>query len=124
MKISGVTFDGRGVGFFSEPGRFGLEKMINAARRRKVDGQVFELKWPQGELAVAVQLRIISNSGAAPASEAGPGGAGASGGGNGGGAGGGALRAVALPATVAGTDEAGVAGVSPPVTVVSAGVAR
>ena len=130
VKISGVTFDGRGVGFFSEPGRFGLEKMINAARRRKVDGQVFELKWPQGDLAVAVQLRIISNSGASSAGEVGAGGAGAPGGsagGGGGGPGGGAVRAVALPAVVAGVDEAGVAGaasVAVPVAVVSAGGTR
>lgn len=120
VKISGVTFNGRGVGFFNEPGRFGLEKMINAARRRKVDGQVFELKWPQGDLAVAVQLRIISNSGAAPAGEPGAGGAGAAGG-----SGGGAMRAVALPAVVAGADEAAfVGGVAAPVAVVSAGGAR
>lgn len=124
VKISGVTFDGRGVGFFSEPGRFGLEKMINAARRRKVDGQVFELKWPQGDLAVAVQLRIISNSGASAAGESGAGTAGTAGGG-GGVPGGNAGRAVALPAVVAGTDEAAsVGGVVAPVTLVSAGGAR
>lgn len=98
VKVSGVTFDGRGVGFFNEPGRFGLEKMINAARRRKLDGQVFELKWPQGDVAVAVQLRIVSNSAGGevtPVSVAGAGGLG-----------GGALRAVPLPALVAGGDDA------------------
>lgn len=61
-KVSGVTFDGRPLTFFQEAGRYGLEKMINAAQRRKVDGQVFELKWPQGNLAVALQLRIVSNT--------------------------------------------------------------
>ena len=108
VKISGIAFDGRGVAFFNEPGRFGLEKMINAARRRKVDGQVFELKWPQGDLAVAVQLRIISNSAAGPAGEPAAGGGAAAGGGVGvgGGGGGGGGRAVALPAVVAGADEA------------------
>jgi type VI secretion system protein ImpL len=107
VKISGIAFDGRGVAFFNEPGRFGLEKMINAALRRKVDGQVFELKWPQGDLAVAVQLRIISNSAAGPAGEPAAGGGSASGGA-------GAGRAVALPAAVAGADEGGAqpAGVS------------
>lgn len=70
VRISGVTFDGRQLSFFNEPGRFGLEKMINAAQRRRVDGQVFELKWPQSNVAVAVQLRILSNS--APAASSAP----------------------------------------------------
>lgn len=107
VKIHGVTFDGRGVGFFSEPGRFGLEKMINAARRRKVDGQVFELKWPQGDVAVAVQLRIISNSGVSA------GGAEQSQGGTPGGAS--PVRAVALPALVAGVDDAAAVAMTVPV---------
>ncbi|CAN6484446.1 unnamed protein product [Victoria cruziana] len=68
VRITGLTHDGRTVEFFSEPGRFGLEKMINAAQRRRLEGEQFELKWPQGALAVAVQLRIISN--AAPAAPA------------------------------------------------------
>jgi hypothetical protein len=66
--------------------------MINAAQRRKLDGEAFELTWAQGEHAVKVRLRIISNAsasdaGAAPAA---------------GGAGGG--RPGALPAQVAGAD--------------------
>ncbi|MBU0917438.1 MAG: type VI secretion system membrane subunit TssM [Gammaproteobacteria bacterium] len=90
VRISGVTFDGRQVSFFNEPGRFGLEKMINSAQRRRIDEQVFELKWPQGNVAVAVQLRILSNSAPAaqpaPASEPG-------------------ARPGALPALVAGSDD-------------------
>ncbi|HET8869510.1 MAG TPA: ImcF-related family protein, partial [Aquabacterium sp.] len=62
VRISGVTNDGRSVVFFNEPGRYGLEKMINSAQRRKLDGGVFELKWPQQNVTVALQLRIISNS--------------------------------------------------------------
>ncbi len=113
VKISGVTFDGRGLGFFSEAGHYGLEKMINAAQRRKVDGQVFELKWPQGNVAVAVQLRIISNSAVAS------GGSAAAANGSTAGAGGG-QRAVALPALVAGADDAGAPAV-PTTAPVSAG---
>ncbi len=71
VKISGVTHDGRTVEFFNEPGRFGLEKMINSAQRKKLDGGVFELKWPQANVAVAVQLRIISNT-ATPAAAPAP----------------------------------------------------
>ncbi|MDO9238190.1 MAG: type VI secretion system membrane subunit TssM [Aquabacterium sp.] len=62
VHITGVGFDGKKLEFFNEPGHFGLEKMINSAQRKKVDGQVFELRWPQGSVSVAVHLRIISNS--------------------------------------------------------------
>lgn len=91
VRITGVTFDGRQLSFFNEPGRFGLEKMINSAQRRRIDGQVFELKWPQSDVAVAVQLRILSNSAPAaqPAATGEPG-----------------AKPGALPALVAGSDEA------------------
>lgn len=92
VRITGVTFDGRQLSFFNEPGRFGLEKMINTAQRRRIDGQVFELKWPQSDVAVAVQLRILSNS--APAPQAAQAAAGDAGG-----------RPGALPALVAGSDD-------------------
>ena len=93
VRITGVTFDGRQLSFFNEPGRFGLEKMINSAQRRRIDGQVFELKWPQSDVAVAVQLRILSNS--APAAQPAPATAGEPG-----------AKPGALPALVAGSDEA------------------
>lgn len=91
VRITGVTFDGRQLSFFNEPGRFGLEKMINTAQRRRIDGQLFELKWPQADVAVAVQLRILSNS--APAEQ--PAAVGEAG-----------ARPGALPALVAGSDDA------------------
>ncbi|RZK99145.1 MAG: type VI secretion system membrane subunit TssM, partial [Rubrivivax sp.] len=102
VKISGVTYDGRTVEFFSEPGRYGLEKMINTAQRKRTDSGAFELRWPQGALAVAVQLRIISNV-AAPATTTTTAGATSSGGG----------RPGALPAMVAGGGEDQVASLAP-----------
>jgi len=89
VKITGVTFDGRSVEFFAEAGRFGLEKMINSAQRRKLQGEDFELRWPQGNLSVAVQLRIVSNASNAASGKQ----AAAAGGG-------------ALPAVIAGAAEA------------------
>jgi type VI secretion system protein ImpL len=100
VKISGVGFDGKPVEFFNEPGHFGLEKMISSAQRKRVDGQVFELRWPQGAVSVGVQLRIISNA-ATPAPSAGP-----AGGNAGGNAGGSTSRPGALPSIIAGQDEA------------------
>ncbi|MBA4110461.1 MAG: type VI secretion system membrane subunit TssM [Leptothrix sp. (in: Bacteria)] len=101
VKISGVTYDGRTVEFFNEPGRYGLEKMINTAQRKRTDSGAFELRWPQGALAVALQLRIISNASApaaAPATTAGSTSPGAG-------------RPGALPAMVAGDAEATVASI-------------
>lgn len=61
VKISGVTFDGRTVEVFSNPGRFGLERMISAAQRRKKDDGTFELTWSAGNAAVTVNFKIISS---------------------------------------------------------------
>ena len=73
--MSAVTYEGRTIDLFNEPGRFGLEKMVNAAQRRKLDDGVFELAWGQGEPVVKVRLRIISNvstqGASAPAASAG-----------------------------------------------------
>jgi type VI secretion system protein ImpL len=72
VKIHGMGFDGRAIEFFNEPGRFGLERMINSAQRRKVDANTFELKWTQGQVTVGVQLRIISNAATPPPAPATP----------------------------------------------------
>lgn len=104
VKISGVTYDGRTVEFFNEPGRYGLEKMINTAQRKRTDSGAFELRWPQGPLAVALQLRIISNASAPAAAPATTAAGGASTGGG---------RPGALPAMVAGGADATVASITP-----------
>src|SRR5690606_30236293 len=66
VRITGVGFDGKPLTFFNEPGRFGLEKMINSAQRKRVDAEVFELRWPLEQLSVGLRLRIISNAAASP----------------------------------------------------------
>lgn len=94
-KVQGVDYSGRQVVLFNEPGRYGLEKMINAAVRRKVDGNAFELRWSSGATAVAVHLRIVSNAAPSPAAteQAAPA------------AGAASARPGALPAMVAGAAE-------------------
>jgi type VI secretion system protein ImpL len=73
VRITGTALDGTALEFFNEPGRFGLEKMINAAQRKRIDNQTFELRWQQGGASVGVQLRIISNASTpAPAAPAAP----------------------------------------------------
>lgn len=61
-KITAVTFDGRTVEVANQPGRFGLERLINSATRKRKDGGVFELGWSNGPVTVAVDLKIISSS--------------------------------------------------------------
>ena len=61
-RITAVTFDGRTVELFNEPGQFGLKRMIDAAAKKRKDGGVFELRWTRGEVAVAVDLKITSSA--------------------------------------------------------------
>ena len=60
-RITAVTFDGRTVELFNEPGQFGLKRMIDAAAKKRKDGGVFELRWTRGDVAVALDLKITSS---------------------------------------------------------------
>jgi len=64
VRISAVTFDGRTVELLNEPGQAGLKRMIDAAQKKKKDGGVFELRWSAGNVAVAVDLKIVSSASA------------------------------------------------------------
>jgi type VI secretion system protein ImpL len=93
VRITGVDMEGRPVEFLNEPGRFGLERMLTTAKRRRLPNGTFELTWMRGSQSVTVQLRLISSP--TTGSPAGAGGAdtpSASGG----------LKGVSLPALVAG----------------------
>lgn len=60
-RIVANTFDGRTVEIANFPGRFGLEKLINSAQRKRKDNGAFELTWSHDGIAVAVNLKIISS---------------------------------------------------------------
>jgi type VI secretion system protein ImpL len=60
-RISAVTFDGRTVELFNEPGQFGLKRMIDAATRQRKDSNVHELRWTANNVTVAVGLKITSS---------------------------------------------------------------
>ena len=98
VKISGVSFDGRGVEFINFPGNFGLEKMLGSAARKKLDATTFELKWTSASganLVVPVKLRIISSPGVStPAAGQPAGHAGTN------------FKGLQLPALIAGDDNA------------------
>lgn len=61
-RITGVTYDGRVVEITNQPGRYGLEKLINSAQRKKKPDGVFELSWGSGSQTVAIDLRIVSST--------------------------------------------------------------
>jgi type VI secretion system protein ImpL len=60
-RVSAVTFDGRTVELFNEPGQFGLQKLIESAAKKRLDGATFELRWNNGDVAVAVNLKRVSS---------------------------------------------------------------
>jgi type VI secretion system protein ImpL len=62
-KVSAVTFDGRTVELFNEPGEFGLTKLIATAVQKKVEGGLHELRWSSGNVSVAVTLKRVSSPG-------------------------------------------------------------
>jgi type VI secretion system protein ImpL len=112
-RITAVTFDGKTVDILNEPGRFALTKMLEAAKRKLLGDNLYELAWANGTSVVTVQLRVISQPGAPAPSAAAGGGSGNAGGGGGAAAVGGAtaapvgvagLRGVRLPALVVGAD--------------------
>ena len=61
-RVSAITFDGRTVELFNQPGQFGLQRLFESAQRTKKDGGVFELRWSAGNVAVAVDLKIVSSA--------------------------------------------------------------
>jgi type VI secretion system protein ImpL len=61
-KVSAVTFDGRTVELFNEPGEYGLTKLIGTAQKKKLDTGGHELRWSSGNVAVAVTLKVVSNA--------------------------------------------------------------
>jgi len=95
-RISATTTDGRTIEVFSEPGRFGLERLFGAAKKAKTPDGHNELTWAKDGVSVTVQLRIISQPGAT-AQASGSGQTKASGG----------LQGLKLPAQVAGSTDAG-----------------
>ena len=105
VRITAITFDGRVVDILNEPGRFALTKMLEAAKRKLLGDNLYELSWASGASVVTVQLRVVSQPGApAPAAAGGGGGAAGGGGGSAAPVGVAGLRGVRLPTLVVGAD--------------------
>ncbi|MFC5547633.1 type VI secretion system membrane subunit TssM [Massilia aerilata] len=61
-KVSAVTFDGRTVELFNEPGEQGLTKLIAAAAKKRLESGVAELRWTSGSTTVGVTLKVVSSA--------------------------------------------------------------
>ena len=70
-RVSAVTVDGRTVELFNDTTDKGLEKMLAAAVRKKKGDRWNELRWNNGAVTVAVELKIVSdpNAASAPSSQ-------------------------------------------------------
>ena len=91
-RITAIGYDGRTSELVNFPGRFGLEKLLGAAQRKRRDNGDFDLTWTSGAQSVTVTLRIISQQ--APADS------------TGGPAPAQSLKGLRLPQTVVGTADA------------------
>lgn len=60
-KVVAQSFDGRSVELVNEPGNFGLERLVNTAKREKHPDGSFELTWGRDGVAVSVLLRIVQS---------------------------------------------------------------
>jgi type VI secretion system protein ImpL len=60
-RITAVSFDGRSVDVFNEPGQFGLKRMIDSASKQRKEGGVYELRWTTGAITIALGLKITSS---------------------------------------------------------------
>lgn len=88
-KIVATTFEGKVVEVVNIPGRFGLEKMINTAKRTRLPDGAFHMTWSADGVEVGIDLKVVSSA-QVQAGSTGEGGAGPRG-----------LAGVVLPRTVA-----------------------
>lgn len=70
-RVSAITPDGRTVVLLNEPGRFGLQRMVETAKRERRDGGIFKLSWENNGVTVSANVKIIGKT-AAPAPAARP----------------------------------------------------
>ncbi|MFP5390531.1 MAG: type VI secretion IcmF C-terminal domain-containing protein, partial [Gammaproteobacteria bacterium] len=73
-RVSAITPEGRTVVLFNDASHSGMKKMVEAAKRQRKDGGVFELSWNSGGVTVTANLKIVGNR-PAPAAPAAPQGA-------------------------------------------------
>ncbi|SJN21250.1 type VI secretion system membrane subunit TssM [Psychrobacter sp. JB385] len=61
-SIRAKDYDGRDFTIFEEAGSFGVERLINSARRTELGDNIFEMAWSGDGVSISVRFRIISGS--------------------------------------------------------------
>ena len=61
-KIVATTFEGKVVEVVNIPGRFGLEKMINSAKRTRLPDGAFHMTWSADGVEVGIDLKVVSSA--------------------------------------------------------------
>lgn len=61
-SIRAKDYDGKDYIVFEEAGNFGVEKLINQAKRTEIGDSIFEMSWAGDGITVPVRFRIISSS--------------------------------------------------------------
>lgn len=61
-SIRAKDYDGKDFVVFEEAGNFGVEKLINQAKRTEIGDSIFEMSWTGDGITVPVRFRIISSS--------------------------------------------------------------
>ena len=58
-RITAITPDGRTVVVLNEPGRFGLKRMVETAKRERLEGGAFKLTWENAGVSVSTNIKIL-----------------------------------------------------------------
>lgn len=61
-SIRAKDYDGKDFIVFEEAGSFGVERLINSARRTELGNDIFEMAWSGDGITIPVRFRIISGS--------------------------------------------------------------
>lgn len=61
-SIRAKNYDGKDYTIFEEAGSFGVERLINSARRTELGDNIFEMAWSGDGITIPVRFRIISGS--------------------------------------------------------------
>src|SRR5690606_9668301 len=59
-RIRAKDYDGKDYTVFEEAGSYGVERLINSARRTELGDNIFEMAWSGDGITVSVRFRIIS----------------------------------------------------------------
>lgn len=61
-SIRAKDYDGKDFTVFEEAGSFGVERLINSARRTELGDNIFEMAWSGDGITISVRFRIISGN--------------------------------------------------------------